>query len=103
MDTIVRLIIEIIAGALGGNATGAAAKTLSLGTLGNSVVGAIGGVVLGQILNYLGIDPGIAAASAGFAGLDLGAIVAQLVGGGVGGAILTLVAGLIRNATPKRA
>jgi hypothetical protein len=30
-------------------------------------------------------------------GLDLGAFLTQLVGGGVGGGILTLVAGLIRN------
>jgi hypothetical protein len=103
MDTIVSLIIEIIAGVLGGNAMGASAKTLNLGTPGNSVAGAIGGVVLGQILSYLGIDPGTAAASAGFAGLDLGAILAQLVGGGAGGALLTLVVGLIRNATQKRA
>jgi hypothetical protein len=30
-------------------------------------------------------------------GFDLGALVAQVIGGGVGGAVLTLIVGLIRN------
>ena len=37
------LIIQIIAGLVGGNAAGAGLKNLSLGTAGNSVAGAVGG------------------------------------------------------------
>jgi hypothetical protein len=48
-------IIQIIAGAIGGNATGAAAKNYSLGTAGNSIGGAVGGLIAGQVLTALGI------------------------------------------------
>jgi uncharacterized membrane protein YeaQ/YmgE (transglycosylase-associated protein family) len=80
MQGIIGLIIEIIAGVIGGNAAGAAAKNASLGTAGNSIAGGIGGLVLGQILGALGIgEPGMAtaegAAPAG-AGFDIGAPIA---------------------------
>ena len=39
------LIIQLVAGALGGNAAGNVSKELSLGPLGNSVAGAVGGGV----------------------------------------------------------
>ncbi len=39
------MIIQIIAGLVGGNAAGAGLKNLSLGTAGNSIVGAVGGLV----------------------------------------------------------
>ena len=41
--TLINLIIQIVAGALGGNAAGAASKDMSLGTAGNTIAGAIGG------------------------------------------------------------
>jgi hypothetical protein len=101
MPGIIGLIIEIIAGLIGGNVAGGAAKNASLGTAGNSIVGAIGGLVLGQILGALGIgEPGMATAEGAApvgTGFDLGALVAQVIGGGVGGAVLTLIVGLIRN------
>jgi hypothetical protein len=31
------------------------------------------------------------------AGLDIGALIGQLVGGGAGGAVLTIIVGLIKN------
>jgi len=34
-------------------------------------------------------------------GIDLGSIIGQLVGGGVSGAILTIIVGLIKNAMAK--
>ena len=51
--TIINLIIQLIAGAVGGNAAGAASKDISLGTLGNTVAGAVGGVGGGQLLSAL--------------------------------------------------
>ena len=41
--TIINLIIQLIAGAVGGNAAGAALKDLDLGKLGNTIAGALGG------------------------------------------------------------
>jgi hypothetical protein len=101
MEGIIGFIIEIIAGALGGNAAGAGAKKYSLGTAGNSIAGAVGGLILGQILSAIGIgEPGMATAEGAPAagGLDVGALISQVVGGGVGGAVLTLIAGAIKNA-----
>ena len=44
------LIVQAVAGAVGGNAGGAAMKNASLGTLGNTITGAVGGGVIGQLL-----------------------------------------------------
>jgi hypothetical protein len=104
VEGIAGLIIELIAGAIGGNAAGAAVKKYSLGTTGNSIAGAVGGVILGQVLAALGIgEPGMAAAEGapGAGGLDIGAIIGQLVGGGVGGGALTLIAGVIKSMMQK--
>jgi hypothetical protein len=90
--TLVNLIIEIIAGAIGGNGAGSALKDLSLGPVGNSIAGAIGGVGGGQILSAL-----IPALTGAAGTTDIGALVGQLVGGGVAGAILTAIVGLIKN------
>ena len=87
------LIIQLIAGALGGNAAGAASKDLSLGPLGNSIAGALGGGVGGQILNaVLGIG-GTAAAS----GLDIGSVVSAFLTGGVSGGVTALVVGFLKS------
>jgi hypothetical protein len=57
--------------------------------------------VLGQILAAFGLGaPGMevtegTAPPAG--GLDIGVLIGQLIGGGAGGAVLTLIVGLIRN------
>jgi hypothetical protein len=98
METIINLIIQLIAGAVGGNAAGAALKDYNLGNLGNTIAGAIGGVGGGQILQAL--IPAIASAADG--NLDLGAIAGQIVGGGAGGAILTVIAGLVKSMTASQ-
>ena len=100
MEGIIGLVIQLVAGALGGNAAGAGVKQYSLGTAGNSIAGAIGGLILGQVLAAIGIgEPGMATAEGAPAagGLDVGALIAQLVGGGAGGAILTLIVGAIKD------
>ena len=105
MEGIIGIIIQIIAGAIGGNAAGAAAKKYSLGTAGNSVAGAVGRLILAQVLAAMGIgEPGMATAEGAApaaGGLDVGALVAQLVGGGAGGAVLTLIAGVVKNMMQK--
>ena len=104
MEGIIGFIIQIIAGALGGNAAGAGVKKYSLGTAGNSIAGAVGGLILGQILAAIGIgEPGMATAEGAPAagGMDVGALIAQVVGGGAGGAVLTLIIGVIKNMMGK--
>src|SRR5262245_50336618 len=44
------LLVQVVAGAIGGSAAGAAAKQYSLGTLGNAIAGAIGGGIVGQLI-----------------------------------------------------
>jgi hypothetical protein len=88
--TIVTLIIQIIAGAVGGNAAGAAMKDFNLGTVGNTIAGAIGGGGGGLVLAHL--IPALASGN-----MDIGSIVGQVVGGGAAGAILTGIVGLVKN------
>ena len=90
---ITSLILQLLGGAAGGNAIGKGMPNVDLGSLGNTIAGAVGGVGGGQILSML-----IPMLAGGSGGLDVGAIVGQLIGGGAGGAILTAVIGLIKNA-----
>jgi uncharacterized membrane protein YeaQ/YmgE (transglycosylase-associated protein family) len=92
------MIIQIIAGLLGGNAAGAGAKNLSLGTAGNSVVGGVGGLVGGLLMNMLGGEGG---AALDLSNLDIGTLVQSVAGGGVGGAVLTVIAGMLKKALAK--
>jgi uncharacterized membrane protein YeaQ/YmgE (transglycosylase-associated protein family) len=77
---IVSLIVQLISGALGGNVAGALLKQFSLGPVGNSIVGIIGGGLGGQLLGMVGAGD---VAAAGGAGLDIGSIMSNVAGGGV--------------------
>jgi hypothetical protein len=101
MEMIVNLVIQLVAGAVGGNGAATAMKNVDLGKLGNTIAGALGGVGGGQLLEIL-MSGGAAAAATG-GGLDVGGIVGQLVGGGAGGAVLTIVVGLLKNMMAKNA
>jgi uncharacterized membrane protein YeaQ/YmgE (transglycosylase-associated protein family) len=90
--TIINLIIQLIAGAVGGNAAGATMKNLDLGTLGNTIAGALGGAGGGSILTAL--LPILQGTGGNF---DIGSLLGQVVGGGVTGAVVTAIVGLIRN------
>jgi hypothetical protein len=89
------LLIQLVSGALGGNIVGSLLKNLSLGTVGNSIAGIVGGGVAGQIIEQV-----FHTAVAGGA-IDPISILTQVLGGGVGGGILTAIVGAIRNATVK--
>jgi uncharacterized membrane protein YeaQ/YmgE (transglycosylase-associated protein family) len=95
MEDALPLIIQLLSGAVGGNLAGMAMKKVSLGTLGNSIVGILGGGGGGQLLNVLGV------ATSGGA-MDLSGIISNVLGGGVGGGILLLIIGLIKNALGKK-
>jgi outer membrane lipoprotein SlyB len=51
--TLINLIIQLIGGAIGGNAVGGVAKNVTIGPAGNTIAGAIGGVAGGSILTAL--------------------------------------------------
>lgn len=89
---LINVIIQILGGAIGGNAAGAALKDVNLGAVGNTVAGAIGGGIGGQLL--AAFIPTLAATTSS---LDIATIASQAVGGGVTGAILTGMIGLIKN------
>ena len=88
------LIIQLISGAVGGNVAGGLMKDKSLGMLGNSIAGIIGGGLGGQILGMLGMG-------AGGGGMDIGSIIGQIAGGGVGGGVLMVIIGIIKKAMSK--
>ena len=98
-STVVNLIIQLIAGVIGGNAAGTSLKNYNLGPLGNTIAGAIGGAGGGQILQAL--IPALAGATGG--GLDVSSIIGQLIGGGASGAILTVIVGVVKNMMAKQA
>jgi len=89
--TIVNLIIQLVAGAAGGNLAGSLLKQYNLGALGNSIAGIVGGGLGGQLLGML------VGAGASGGGMDIGSLIAQVAGGGVGGGILLVLVGLVRQ------
>jgi len=93
---ITSLLIQLISGLVGGNAGGAMLKNLSLGPVGNSIVGLIGGGIGGQLLHLL-MSSGVANSAGATGGLDMGSLIGNVAGGGIGGAALTVIAGLIKS------
>jgi len=89
---IISLIIEAISGAVGGNVAGAAMKENSLGTVGNSIAGIVGGGLGGTLLQMV-----MGSAATGGGSMDLTSILSNVAGGGVGGAILMAIIGIIKN------
>jgi hypothetical protein len=89
-----QILINLVAGALGGVGAGKSSPTFDLGTVGNIVSGLVGGGVLGQIVTLL-LPTVLAAAGSG--NLSVSGIVSQAVAGGAGGAILTAIIGAIKS------
>ncbi|RYG32097.1 MAG: hypothetical protein EON93_11820 [Burkholderiales bacterium] len=101
MEVLVPLLVQLIAGGAGGNVIGQLAKNLNLGTTGNSIVGAIGGLAGTWLAGMIpGLDT-LVGAAAGTGGLDIGALAGQGATGHVGGGVLTAIAGIIKSATAK--
>lgn len=93
MESLLPLIIQLISGAVGGNVAGSLMKDNSLGTLGNSIAGILGGGIGGQLLGMLGVAAG--------GGMDLAGILTSVAGGGVGGGVLMAIIGVIKKAMAK--
>jgi hypothetical protein len=94
---IIGLIIQLVAGGVGGKIAGSALKQYDLGMIGNTIAGVVGGGVGAQIIGAL-VGGGADATRAAAGGLDIGSIIAQIASGGVGGSILMVIIGLIKQA-----
>jgi uncharacterized membrane protein YeaQ/YmgE (transglycosylase-associated protein family) len=94
MDALMPLIVQLISGAVGGNVAGAAMKDKSLGMIGNSIAGIVGGGLGGQLLEILGI-----AVAAG--GTDVNSMAGSAGSGGVGGAVLLIIVAAVKKMLNK--
>jgi hypothetical protein len=89
-----QILINLVAGALGGVGVGKSSPTFDLGTAGNVISGLVGGGLLGRVATLL-LPSVIAAAQSG--NLSVSGVISQAVAGGAGGAILTALVGAIKN------
>ncbi len=85
-----QILINLVAGAVGGNAVGKASPAIDMGTILNSVTGVVGGGILGQLIPL--VLPALMSGN-----LNISNIITQVIGGGAGGAILTALIGLVKN------
>lgn len=104
----VAILISLLSGVLGGNAAGKASPEHDLGPLGNTLVGLVGGTAAGYILTLLNLFGQAAAATGAVAvgaenthGLNLPEILTNIASSGVGGALLTYIVAMIKNASNK--
>jgi hypothetical protein len=84
---LIHLIIQIIGGGLAGYWIGTRLKDYDPRT--HAIIGAIGGIILAQILRFP--IPALAG------GPDFGSIIGNLVASGIGGAIVTTIAGFFKE------
>lgn len=97
MEIVVPILVQLIAGGAGGNVVGQIVKSLNLGPAGNTIIGAIGGVVGTWLAGTVpGLDS-LVGAVASTGGLDMGALAGQGAAGLVSGGVLTAIAGLIKS------
>jgi uncharacterized membrane protein YeaQ/YmgE (transglycosylase-associated protein family) len=99
----IALIIQLISGAVGGNIAGALMQKFSLGPIGNSIAGIVGGGIGGHLLSMVmssGAASSAASAVSG-SGLDMSSILSSVGGGGVGGAVVMAIVGLIKTQMSK--
>src|SRR5262245_57866727 len=100
MEQLIPLIVQLIGGAVGGNAAGAGLKNADLSVALRSILGAVGGVGGGQLAMWAGILQAVLGDTANTTG---GAIAGNAGASAIGGAILTLVVGLIKQMSKSKA
>ncbi|QDP00505.1 hypothetical protein [Thalassotalea sp. PS06] len=90
MEEYLPIIIQMAAGAVGGNIAGSILQAQSFGFLGNSLVGIIGGGMTNRILLEFNV-------TLNGSGLDHGSIVSDLISGCLGGGLLMLLIAFLRS------
>ncbi len=101
MEVIVPLLVQLVGGGAGGNIVAQLAKQFSLGTAGNSIVGAVGGLAGTWLAGQIPALSGLLGSAATAGSLDLGALAGQGVSGLVGGGVLTAIAGIVKSMVAK--
>lgn len=91
MVGLISFLLSLLSGAVGGNVAGNAMKKYDLGMTGNTVAGLFGGAIGGPIVNMMMMHPE-----------SMFGVISNMLGSGVGGAIMMIVVGLIKNAYTKR-
>lgn len=99
MDVLVPVLVQLIAGIAGGNVMGQLVRRASLGRLGNSIFGAIGGLVGTYGASQI---PGLDSLVGTTDRLDPGALAGQGAVGLLSGAILTSIVSAIKSVMAKR-
>ncbi|MCA9235461.1 MAG: hypothetical protein KDA44_08305 [Planctomycetales bacterium] len=97
MESILPLLVQLIGGALGGNAVGAALKNLNLSKIIATIAGIIGGISGGQLAGVFELITKV------FGEGQAGELLGNGAASAGGGAILTLIVGLIKKAMSKAA
>lgn len=92
----VGMLVNAVSGAVGGNISGAALKQMSLGTIGNTIAGAVGGVAGTYIAQAMGI-----LASMGLADMTVASIGTEAGISAVCGAVVTVIVGFVKNKMAK--
>ena len=90
MSALLPLIIQLVSGAVGGNVAGALLKKLAMHPGLATILGAIGGVGGGQLVDLFGLLENISGAAGG-------GLLGSAGAAGGGGALLTVVVGLIKK------
>ncbi|MCP1512122.1 MULTISPECIES: hypothetical protein [Pseudomonas] len=88
MEMLINVLVQIISGIIGGNIAGMTKQSLGTGL--NTLLGGVGGLLLGQVVAAL-------TGTSGGEPLDVAAIGGNIAGGGVGGLVLTWVVGFIKQ------
>lgn len=88
---LVTTLVQLISGAIGGNVAAGILKKVSLGPVGNSIVGILGGGIGGVILHALGVG-------AASSGVNAGTVIGGMAAGGIGGGALLAIVGAVRGA-----
>ena len=86
METWLPTVLQLVAGAVGINLTGSGAKK-AIGTTLTTLLGALGGLGGGQLLGALGVG--------GDSATGIASIATDVLGGGAGGAIVGVLAGML--------
>ena len=94
MASYLPLILQLLAGAFGGNLAAKLFPGISMGFLGNSLAGILGGGIGALVLGLLG--PGGPQAE-----MDLTSVLESVAGGGLGGGIIMAGIGALRKAFVK--
>lgn len=94
--TVTNLVIQLIAGIVGGNAAAALAQEHSFGAFGHSIAGAIAGALSGYLLQILA---GTVVNAGGAANVPdpVTQVILQSLTGFAAGAILTLIVGFLKH------